>query len=56
MNALLEQLVALPIVVPLLTGAVLLLLTEAQRVARSRARVHVRSIAAARGRRRAACT
>ena len=35
MNALLEHLVALPIVVPLLTGAVLLLLTEEQRVARS---------------------
>ena len=34
MNALLEHLVALPIVVPLLTGALLLLLTEEQRVAR----------------------
>jgi multicomponent K+:H+ antiporter subunit D len=33
-NALLEHLVALPIVVPLLTGALLLLLTEEQRVAR----------------------
>jgi multicomponent K+:H+ antiporter subunit D len=33
-NALLEHLVALPIVLPLLTGAVLLLLTEAQRIAR----------------------
>lgn len=34
MNALLEHLVALPIVVPLLVGAALLLLTEAQRVVR----------------------
>lgn len=34
MNALLEHLVALPIVVPLLAGAAMLLLTEAQRTAR----------------------
>jgi hypothetical protein len=33
-NALLEHLVALPIVVPLLAGAVLLLFSEEQRVAR----------------------
>jgi len=34
MNAVLEQLVALPIVVPLLAGAAMLLLTEARRAAR----------------------
>ena len=34
MNALLEQLVALPIVVPLVAGAAMLLLTEARRAAR----------------------
>ena len=34
MNAVLEQLVALPIVVPLLAGAAMLLLSEAQRAMR----------------------
>ena len=34
MNGLFEQLVALPIVVPLLAGAAMLLLTEARRAAR----------------------